>query len=230
MQLSASALNVFNDCKRCFYLDRKMKAPRPRGIFSSLPGGVDGILKARFDSMRGQLPKEMQTGELDGWRLFSDAVLLGKRRNWRSNDLVHKDHKGNTLVGALDDILENEAGDLMAPLDVKTKGTEPDQDYCERYYQRQLDIYALLLSKKHDVAAFGALLYFWPVECADNLIKFESKVFLLEVSAARAGSIFDEAIELLESDELPDASVKCEFCQCQSTRAEATMKALAGGR
>ena len=60
MQLSASSLSVFKDCKRCFYLDKKMKAPRPRGIFSSLPGGIDGLLKKRLDEYRGRLSPDLE--------------------------------------------------------------------------------------------------------------------------------------------------------------------------
>ena len=230
MQLSASSLSIFKDCKRCFFLDKKMKAPRPRGIFSSLPGGIDGILKKRLDEYRGTLSPDLEDERLNGWVLFKDRELLAKRRQWNASDLKYKDAKGNVLVGAVDDILETESGDLVAPFDVKTKGSAPDQAYCEKYYQNQLDIYAFLLSQKHDVADFGVLFYFWPVDCADYSVKFESGIFLLDVSAKRGKALFDNALEVLAQDELPDADPGCEYCKCHGVRSEAMMKALAGGK
>jgi hypothetical protein len=233
MQLSSSALSVFVDCKRCFFLDRKMKAPRPRGIFPSLPGGVDGILKKRLDSFRGQLPPEfVAVPELQGWTLFDDAEKLSKWRQWNSKEaLKYTDAKGNILVGGLDDVLSNGDG-ILAPADYKTKGSEPCQEDCEKYYKRQLDIYALLLSTRKDfqVAEFGALFYFWPIEDGDGLVKFESKTFFMDVSAARAKDLFNEALKLLAQDELPEADPGCEYCRTFSTRSEAMVKALAGGK
>lgn len=233
MQLSTSALNIFAECKRCFFLDKKLKAPRPRGIFPSLPGGVDGILKNHLENWRGQLPPELNIPQLKGWRLFEDAEKLAKYRQWNSKDaLKYKDAAGNVLVGGLDDILAGE--DVLAPLDYKTKGSEPTQEDCEKYYQRQLDIYALLLSTKYDVAEFGVLLYFWPevprVEDEDVLVRFESKAFILSTSAARAKALFEEALDLLAQEDLPTADPACEYCKCHSVRSESMIKALAGGR
>jgi len=230
MQLSTSALNVFADCKRCFYLDRKMKAARPRGIFPSLPGGVDGILKSRLTAFRGQLPPALNVPELGGWTLFKDADKLEKYRQWNSKGaLKYTDDAGNVLVGGLDDILQNSAGDLVAPLDYKTKGAErEDAAGCPAYYQRQLDVYALLLSTEYDVADFGVLFDFWPVECKSGLVKFECKPTIADVSAARGKALFEEALALLESTELPDADPKCEYCRTFSGRSEAMKKCLIG--
>ena len=47
--LSPSALNVFNDCPRCFWLDKNKRMKQPRGIFPSLPSGMDKVLKSRYD-------------------------------------------------------------------------------------------------------------------------------------------------------------------------------------
>lgn len=229
MQLSTSALNVFADCKRCFYLDRKLKAPRPRGIFPSLPGAVDGILKSRLEAFRGQLPAALDVPELEGWTLFKDSDRLAKIRQWNSKGaLKYKNAGGDLLVGGLDDILS--AGDLHAPLDYKTKGAEREDSVTPDYYQRQLDIYALLISTEFEVAEFGVLFDFWPVEHESGLVTFACKPLITNVSAARGKLLFEEGLACLASDELPDANPKCEYCKCHSERSTATMKALAGGK
>jgi len=41
IRLSPSTLNVFLECKKCFWLAQVKDIHRPRGIFPSLPGGMD---------------------------------------------------------------------------------------------------------------------------------------------------------------------------------------------
>lgn len=236
MQLSTSALDLFANCKRCFYLDRKLKAPRPKGIFPSLPGGVDGILKSRLDAYRGALPPQFEGVEqLQGWRLFGDRGLLDIYRAWNAKDAlkwkpgtVDSAKKENVLVGGLDDVLEHVSNGLVAPCDYKTKGSEPCQEDCEKYYQRQLDIYAVLLSTKYQVADFGTLFYFWPVEDENGLVVFECRAFFLDVSVERGKALVNEAWKLLESNELPPSDPGCEYCKAHAVRSDATKKAMVG--
>ena len=98
MQLSYSALGIFKDCSRCFWLDRNKKLTRPRGIFSSMPGGVDGIIKEQLEKYRGQLPPYMAGfPQLDGFQLYTGADLKFMR-NWKTNPLKMTDVKGNIIV------------------------------------------------------------------------------------------------------------------------------------
>src|SRR3990167_3114800 len=130
IQLSYSALSIFRDCKLCFYNDRIKKLSRPRGIFSSLPNGIDGLLKKKLEVYRGSLPPVLNVPELQGFQLYA-GTDLAKMRNWKTNPLKMQDTKGNIIVGAFDDLLFNPNTQEYAFLDYKTKGTEPDQAYCE---------------------------------------------------------------------------------------------------
>lgn len=212
MQLSYSALSVFKNCPKCFWLDRNKKIARPRGIMSSLPTGIDKLLKAKLELYRGSLPPELAVyKELQGYTLYAGSDL-DKMRNWKSNPLKMIDSKKNTLVGAFDDLLHNPETDTFAYLDYKTKGSEPDQAYCENYYQSQCDIYTRFLEiggKK--VANFGVLLYFWPVESTTGLLQFQSKAFFLRPESAAAEELFSEAITCLEGP-IPRSSDDCEYC------------------
>ncbi len=211
MQLSYSALNLFKECTRCFWLDRNRKFTRPRGIFSSFPGGVDKILKERLETFRGKLPPSLaECPQLKGFELYVGEDLE-KMRNWKTNPMKMCDDKGNILVGAFDDLLYNPTTEEYAMLDYKTKGSASDQAYCEKYYQTQIDIYTRFLEvggKK--VANFGVLLYFWPIP-AELLIDFIQKPFFLTPNTENAEKIFKEAIVCLEG-ELPKPSLDCEWC------------------
>jgi len=61
IRLSPSSLNLFLECRRCFWLDKNKGIKRPRGIFPSLPSGMDSVIKKYFDSYRlnSDMPPEM---------------------------------------------------------------------------------------------------------------------------------------------------------------------------
>ena len=212
MQLSYSALGTFKDCPRCFWLDRNKKICRPRGIMSSLPNGIDSLLKVKLEVFRGALPPVFsEYKQLEGFVLYAGADLL-KMRNWKTNPLKMTDQKGNIIVGAFDDLLFNPSTQEYAFLDYKTKGSEPDQDYCEKYYQSQLNIYTRFLElggKK--VASFGVLLYFWPIQSTTGLLDFKAKPFFLTPNPKAAEEVFKRAIECLEGP-IPQASNDCNYC------------------
>lgn len=221
MQLSSSSLSVFLECRRCFWFDRVSKMPRPRGIFSSLPGGIDGLLKERYATQRGTLPDVMKRPELEGYELFKDTALLNKYQNWKGNPLNITFPSGNILAGALDELLYNPKKKLYVAADFKTKGSEPDQAYCEKYYQKQIDLYTFMLERAGMVTdGFGVLVYFWPVACKEGDIKFESKTFILQASVERAQKLFNEAIACVSEKSAPAGDPKCDYCNMVRDRAK----------
>lgn len=221
MQLSSSSLSTFCECPRCFYIEKKLGCARPRGIFSSLPNGIDKILKNQMDRFRGKLPEIMDHPRLAGFVLFDNDALMKKYRHWKSSPLKYEDGKGNVLVGALDELLFNPRTGYYAAADWKTKGSEPDQAYCEQYYQKQINIYTFLGECGGlKMSSFGVLQYFFPVDTdvSAGVIPFQSKTFILEANPGAAKDLFDSAIRCLESDIIPPSSSGCEYCSYAAKR------------
>jgi len=52
--LSRSKVELFMDCPRCFYLDRRLWIARPPGFPFNLNSAVDALLKREFDRYRGE--------------------------------------------------------------------------------------------------------------------------------------------------------------------------------
>ena len=212
IKLSPSALNVFLDCPKCFWLDRVKKVTRPRGIFPSLPGGMDRVIKVHFDHFRakGTLPPELNGQDFEGVRLFGDQARLEEWRNWRTG-LVYQDTDGSVLSGALDDLLVK-AGQYI-PFDYKTKGSVTTAEDAVKYYQNQLDCYALLLEENRlATAGFGFLLYYSPKSAAANgAVLFELQAIKIPTDKERARTIFRRAASLLKGPEPPSAGA-CEYC------------------
>src|SRR3989338_5991585 len=120
IRLSPSTLNVFLECPKCFWLGQAKEIHRPRGIFPSLPGGMDLLIKKYFDKYRAieKLPPEID-GKID-CELFLDQELLNKWRSWRSALVYEDPESGAVLSGMLDDL--GVKGRQFVPLDYKTRG------------------------------------------------------------------------------------------------------------
>jgi hypothetical protein len=211
IKLSPSTLNLFLECPRCFWLHINENIHRPRGIFPSLPGGMDLVIKDYFDKYRekNELPPELQ-GKIDA-KLFHDHALLNKWRNWRTG-LEYKDENlGVTLFGALDDCLEDN-GKYM-PLDYKTRGFPPKDGDSEKYYGNQLDCYALLLQENgYPVGDYGYLVYYFPEHVEENgTVIFNVKPIQLKIDPNRAKKTLKDAIKLLDGP-IPAHHSECEYC------------------
>lgn len=217
IKLSPSTLNLFLECPRCFWLDKVKGFKRPRGIFPSLPGGMDRVIKTHFDSFRakGGLPQELAGKDFEGIRLFGDQTQLELWRNWRTG-LEYKDSDGSVLSGALDDLLVKDG--RFIPFDYKTKGSVTTAEDAVKYYQNQLDCYALLLQEnKMPAAGFAYLLYFSPKNVSEKgAVLFEVQPIKIATDCERARATFRKAAALLKTAAVPSANGPCEYCVFKS--------------
>lgn len=217
INLSPSSLNIFLDCPRCFWLEKNRDIRRPRGIFPSLPGGMDTVIKKYFDGYRlkNELPPEIE-GMVTG-KLFPDIAMLEKWRSWKNTNLCYKDTSlAVCLSGALDDcLIEN---NLHIPLDYKTRGYELRGD-PRKYYQTQLDCYCLMLKGSgYEIMDIAYLLYYWPLEVReDGVVKFHVEPIKIETNVESAKKIVKDAALSLYSP-MPESSQDCEYCNLVQTR------------
>ncbi len=207
--LSPSSLGVFLECPRCFWLYQNERTKRTQGTFNpSLPSGMDYAIKKYFDSYRarGEAPPELSS--LKGVKLFDDKIL----KEWRDNrsGIRWKDNEGNTLMGAVDDILRNDT--KLIVLDYKTKGFKLKEDSHERY-QHQLNIYTFLLQQNNYATEDFACLLFYsgPKEVKENgIVVFNTDLVKVGVSVENARKLFEDAVNVLES-KIPNN--KCDHCR-----------------
>ena len=212
-KLSPTQINLFLDCPRCFWMAQVKKIRRPRGIFPSLPGGMDRVIKTYFDQFRAEkaLPPELQTKDLEGVTLYDNQEKLERWRSWKMTDLVYKDTNGSTLSGALDDLLMKDGKAI--PFDYKTKGSPTDEASAVKYYQTQLDCYALMLEAKgFETLGVGYLLFYSPKTVdSHDLVRFEVQAIKISTSVERAKNHFRDAVALLQGP-LVASSDRCEYC------------------
>ncbi len=207
-KLSSSKLNLFLECPLCFWLESR-GVHRPRGIFPSLPGGMDLALKKYYDKYRkrGKLPPEI-AGEVEG-KLLDDVELMKRFRNWRRFSFEDK-KLGVVFYGALDDCLVSNKGYI--PVDFKTRGFELKEDTTE-FYRNQLDCYALLLERnQYRQAGFAYLIYYIPKEIKEKgRVVFNVRVKKMKTDPERALRVLKRALKVLRGKK-PKFHSECEYC------------------
>lgn len=210
-----TGLNLFRECPRCFWLHFNKGVHRPRGIFPSLPSGMDQVIKKYFDKYRGKLVPEIE-GKVEG-KLMEDLELLNKWRNWRTGPEYEDKKNKAVLFGALDDCLQD--GGFYIPLDYKTRGFPVKEGDSEKYYQTQLDTYSLLLHENgYKVKDFAYLIYYYPEEVRKNgVVKFNIKTVKVATDLKRAKKTFVDAVKLLRGPE-PKKHSECDYCSWLSDR------------
>lgn len=214
--LSPSKIGVLRDCARCFYDANNLNVARPRGIFPSLPGGVDRAMKEHTDRYRGAMMPELRD-YLSGV-LWGNVEQINKLRNWKSGlrAIVTVDGEPWEIIGALDDLIL-EADGTYSPFDTKTKGDVPKDDGSQ-YYQEQMDIYALFLRENGMTPSGKAYLaYKYPVSLTMDGIAFATKPYTLTASPDRAIDTITKAVRVLNGKR-PAAAAECEYCQFTEKR------------
>ena len=110
-RLSRSKIDLFLNCPRCFYLDRKLGVGQPPGYPFSLNRAVDELLKKEFDIHRakGSPHPLMKAYGLDAIPLAHEKI-----NQWRDSlgGGITYFHKGANFIitGGVDDVWISAAG------------------------------------------------------------------------------------------------------------------------
>lgn len=214
IQLSPNSLNLFLECPRCFWFDKKWNIKRPSSYPYTLNTAVDILLKKEFDNYRSKnkthpLLKENNISA----RLFSNQNLLDE---WRSNSkgIHYFDLKNKAfLFGAVDDILEF-SNNKLAPLDYKSTGNKVLNIYDR--FQLQMDVYTFLLEKNNYKTPRKGYLAFYIVDKENGFqdkLPFRKELYEIETNPSDIHKLFKSAVGVLKKDIPPKSSLDCSFCR-----------------
>ena len=153
MDLSRTAWDSFIRCKRCFYIERKLKI-RPIGMPGyPINSRVDALLKEEFDIYREkQEPHPIfKKHNLNFVPFKMDKEKLNDFRNNRKGVRAKSTKTNFIIYGAIDDLWFNKDNDEVIVVDYKATSNKYGVDYVNskmsyhKAYLRQLDFYAYLL-------------------------------------------------------------------------------------
>jgi len=229
-KLSRSKIELFVNCPRCFYLDRRLGVGQPPGFPFTLNSAVDKLLRKEFDSYRNrQAPHPLMQAngikaipfkheKLDYWR---DALHGGMEYLHEPTNLL--------LVGAVDDIWQGEDGGLFI-VDYKSTSKEEevtlDADW-QVSYKRQMEIYQWLFSKNgFNVSPRGYFVYCNGITVKDKFdarLDFDIKIIPYEGNISWIDPMIIQMHKCLMSPVIPNHSNDCDYCLYSKALKEANV-------
>lgn len=218
-RLSRSKIDLFLNCPRCFYLDRRLGVGQPPGYPFSLNSAVDKLLKKEFDIHRA---KKTAHPLMEHYKIDAVPFAHEKLEEWR--DAMRRgitcSCKGtNFLVtGGIDDIWVNPEGELLI-VDYKATSKEGEVNLDAEWqdgYKRQMEIYQWLFKQNgFKVSDTGYFVYCngnTDKEAFDAKLEFDIKIIPYKGNDSWVEKTIKSAYDCLTRDELPSPSERCDFC------------------
>jgi len=227
-KVSRSKIDLFVECPRCFYLDRRIGVSRPQGFPFNLNSAVDTLLKKEFDIHRNQkTPHPL----MDSYGIDAVPFQHEKMDIWRENFTgveTFYEPANFVVFGAVDDIWVDKNNTLMV---VDYKATSKDEEVnldaeWQDGYKRQMEVYQWLLRQNgFKVSDTGYFVYAngkRDREAFDGKLEFDIKIIPYEGKADWIEKTLMNMKKCLDSDELPKSSPNCDYCSYINSVSNAT--------
>lgn len=219
-RLSRSKIDLFINCPRCFYLDRRLGVGQPPGYPFSLNSAVDKLLKKEFDIHRanGTAHPLMKHYGVDAIPLSHEKI-----DEWRDalhGGITFKIDGGNVMVtGGIDDVWVNPSREYII-VDYKATSKEDEVSLDADWqigYKRQMEIYQWLFRKNgFNVSSTGYFVYCngnTDKEAFDAKLEFDIKLLPYTGNDSWVEETILKAIGCLKADFLPKSGEDCDFCK-----------------
>ncbi len=217
--ISRTKIDLYVQCPRCFYMDRRLGIGRPSGPPFLLNSAVDQLFKNEFDAYR-------EKGEAHPIMAETGRNLLPARHDdlsrWRHNFTgirVHHDPTNFILFGAIDDLWQDQDTGEYLIADYKSTSKKDGitaENVCPGYW-RQMEFYQYLVrGLGYEVSPQGYLVY---ANGDKSRASFEGKLHF-DVSLVTklcddswVEPVVRRAHAALQQSELPPANESCVYCQ-----------------
>ena len=217
-KLSRSKLELFKNCPRCFYVDRRLGVGHPPGFPFNINSAIDHLLKKEFDEYResGQAHPLMRDAEIDAVPCPHE-----KLDQWRTNFTgvqVHHQKTNLIITGAIDDLWVTPDRQHLV---VDYKATSKDRPVTidarwQDSYKRQMEIYQWLLrGNELAVSDTGYFVYCNGRRSAprfEGRMDFDISVIPYVGDDSWVEELVVEAHRCLIDDEIPPVTQDCDFC------------------
>jgi len=226
-RLSRSKLELFMNCPRCFYLDRRLGVGRPPGFPFSLNSAVDTLLKKEFDIHRasGTAHPLMQAYGLDAVPYQSEQM-----DEWR--DSLRRGitylHPGSNFLftGGVDDVWVDPKGELVI-VDYKATAKDGEVNLDAEWqigYKRQMEMYQWLFRKNgFMVSDTGYFVYCngqTDAAAFDGKLEFDIKLLPYTGNDGWVDAMLISAHDCLMADEIPAPHPDCDYCAYREAASE----------
>ena len=234
-KISRSKLDLFLNCPRCFYIDRRLGVGQPPGFPFNLNSAVDALLKKEFDLYREkQEPHPIfiehklallpfQHSKMDEWR---DSLRRGIQFQIPGTKIM--------LTGGVDDVWVDPKTDEIFIADYKatskTEAVSLDADW-QIGYKRQAEVYQWLFRKNgfkvSDTAYFVYCNGRTDRDRFDGRLDFHISLIPYKGNAEWVEERVLAAEACLIAAEIPPHEEGCDFCLYTQTLQSVVIEALA---
>jgi hypothetical protein len=216
-QLSRSKLDLFIECRRCFYEDVVRRNPRLSGPSFALNIAVDELFKREFDDYRMRHEPHplfasvaldavpLQDPRMDAWRTnFTGVRWLDEQTGW-------------TLCGAVDDVwLAADGRVMVADYKATSKAGPITTESLYPGYRRQMDIYQFLLAQQGLTVSDRAwFVYANGLKSEDgfhDVLRFRTTLLPYDGDRSWVLDAFRTAVGIVTGNAMPDPNADCEWC------------------
>ncbi len=219
-RISRSKLDMFMNCPRCFYLDRRLGVAQPPGFPFNLNSAVDKLLKKEFDTHRagGTSHPLMKAYGVD-----AVPYLHPKMDEWRDSlyrGITYRIPGENVVVtGGVDDIWIS-GDDQLLIVDYKATAKDGEVSLDAEWqigYKRQMEIYQWLFRKNgFNVSSKGYFVYCngdTDKKAFDGKLEFDVKLIEYVGDDSWVEGAIAAAIQCLKGGQLPPYGADCDYCR-----------------
>lgn len=228
-RLSRSKIDLFLNCQRCFYLDRKLGVGQPPGFPFSLNSAVDALLKKEFD-----IHRTAHTAHplMAAYGLDAIPFHHEKMNEWRDalrRGITYVDPETNFLItGGVDDVWQQAPGGELIIVDYKatSKASEVSLDAeWQIGYKRQMEVYQWLFRQNgFEVSETGFFVYCngdADKEAFDAKLEFSITLLPYKGDPSWIPQALKDIKSCLDSPTIPQASPECDYCLYRTLAGEA---------
>lgn len=238
-KMSRSKIDLFIECPRCFWLDRRLGIKRPDTPPFQINKAIDELLKKEFDIHRSKKTAHpfMKDAGFDGVPFAHD-----KLDQWRDNFTgVQFSHPSTSLLvfGAVDDIWIDKNNALAV---VDYKATSKNKDITDLdppgswhdSYRRQMEVYQWLLRRNDFTVSDTGYFVYANAQTSEkefaNKIVFVTRTFSYTGNDSWIEPTLHKLKDCLDGDipAIGDGYMGhgCQYCAYARSRTELTLKAL----
>jgi len=217
-KVSRSKIDLFIECPRCFYIDRRLGTGRPPGYPFSLNSAVDTLLKKEFDIHRVAKSAHpiMDAYGVDAVP-FEHEMIDEWRENFKGVQFLHES-TNLIITGAVDDVWINPQKELIV-VDYKATAVNKEvtlEDEWKIGYKRQMEVYQWLLRqngfKVNDTGYFVYANGSTANEAFDGKLEFDVTLLPYKGNDKWIEETIKEINKCLNSDKIPKAGEDCDYC------------------
>ena len=218
-KLSRSKIDLFLECPRCFYIDRRLGVGRVPGFPFNLNSAVDTLLKKEFDYYRANNHNHplLEKYGVDA-RPAAHRDLVRWRHNFTGIQYLHR--SSNLLFfGAIDDLWINSKDEYIV---VDYKSTSKSEKIThvnlgwQIGYRRQMEIYQWLLRMNgYSVSSTGYFVYCngqTDREMFKGKLEFDITLIPYNGDNSWVDKAVNDIYACLMHSHIPDAKAGCYYC------------------